>query len=95
MELTGKDILTIFGMVFTGTSVYVALVQRMTRMEAMYQRVERVEAVIADLQENSTTLAVLASKVEEQGQRILKLEGTVNNGITVILAALEDRKAQA
>ena len=94
MDITTKDVLTALGMVFMGTGVYVALVQRITKMEALTYRVERLEALTGELQENSTTLAVLVSQVEEYGKRITALDGTVTNGIAAVLAELraKDRR---
>lgn len=99
MDITTRDVLTVLGLIFMGTGVYVAIVQRVTRMEALQHRVETLEDRTDALEErggrSGEALARMAAQLEAQGLRILALEGAVRDGIGEVLEELRARRPNA
>ena len=74
MELTLRDALYLLGLLFTGVGVYVALVQRLTRLEALVDRIEKVEEDVAALEieggKAGKQLAVVVAELAALGKRV-------------------------
>jgi hypothetical protein len=85
VELTLRDVLYALGLLFMGVGVYVAVVQRLTRLEALVDRIERVEQRVDDLEEEGREagkqLAGMRSELTALGKR-------VDDGIAAVLAAV-------
>lgn len=56
MELTAKDVLSLVTLLGSLGAVYVGLVVRLTRLEALVHRVETVEKAVDELQESGAAL---------------------------------------
>lgn len=95
MDITTRDVVSLLGLLGMGAGVYVAIVQRVTRMEALVHRVEQVEDDVADLQrkggELGEALATLTSDLRHASMRIGALESTVSSGIAQVLEELRKR----
>jgi hypothetical protein len=92
MDITTRDVVSVLGLFFMGAGVYVAIVQRVTRMEAMGQRMDRVERKVEDLEELGSTagasLAGILATLLAYEKRIEALEDTVQSGIAEVLDAI-------
>jgi len=91
MELTLRDALYALGLVFTGVGVYVALVQRLTRLEALVDRVEKIEGAINQLEveggKTGKQLAGMQAELHALGKR-------VDEGIAAVLAAVRSLRGR-
>lgn len=102
MDITTRDVVSVLGLLFMGASVYVAIVQRVTRMEALVHRVEAVEDKVHDLEQlgasAGNSLASIAATMKAYEKRIEALEETVHSGIAEVLEAIKakagDRRGQ-
>jgi hypothetical protein len=100
MDITTRDVFSVLGLFGMGAGVYVAIVQRVTRMGALVQRVERVERKVEDLEalgsDAGASLAGILATLKGYETRIEALEGTVQDGIAEVLKAIHggDRRGQ-
>ena len=88
MDITLRDVLYALGLLFTGVGIYVALVQRLTRLEALVDRVAKVEVNVAVLEaeggKTGRQLAGMEAELAALGRR-------VDEGIAAVLVAVRSR----
>ena len=96
MEITTRDVLTVIGMAFMGVAVYIALLQRVTRLEGLERRVTDTETDVKELQRDRGTadreMGELKVALEALGRRVLALEGAVDSGFDAVLAELRAQR---
>lgn len=70
MDIQLRDVLYVSGMIFSCVGLYVALVQRLTRLEALILRVEKVEQAVSILEQAGIeTLVAEVTRLRAGGDR--------------------------